>query len=225
MGILTRFSDIMKSNINALLDKAEDPAKMVDQTLRNLRENLAEVKKETASVIADEKMAKRRLDECTEGIEKYLKASQAALKAGNEDDARALIAQKQQLEATAASLRQSYDAAKASSKKMKKMYEKLVADISALESRKNAVKTKVSVARAQQAVNKAVMGMNSQSSISSFERMEEKANKMLDSAEAEAELGKDPSSVSDIADKYLNSSSSDVESELEKMKAELGIGE
>ena len=48
MGILTRFTDIMKSNINALLDKCEDPAKMIDQTLRDLREDLAEVKKETA---------------------------------------------------------------------------------------------------------------------------------------------------------------------------------
>ena len=38
MGILTRFTDIMKSNINALLDKCEDPAKMIDQTLRDLRE-------------------------------------------------------------------------------------------------------------------------------------------------------------------------------------------
>ena len=47
MGILTRFTDIMKSNINALLDKCEDPAKMIDQTLRDLREDLAEVKKET----------------------------------------------------------------------------------------------------------------------------------------------------------------------------------
>ena len=46
MGILTRFTDIMKSNINALLDKCEDPAKMIDQTLRDLREDLAEVKKE-----------------------------------------------------------------------------------------------------------------------------------------------------------------------------------
>ena len=63
MGILQRFGDIMKSNINALLDKCEDPAKMVDQTLLDLRKDLADVKKETASVMADEKNAKRKLDE------------------------------------------------------------------------------------------------------------------------------------------------------------------
>ena len=60
MGILTRFKDIMSANVNALLDKAEDPAKMIDQTLLNLRKDLAEVKKETAAVMADEKNAKRK---------------------------------------------------------------------------------------------------------------------------------------------------------------------
>ena len=53
MGILTRFKDIMSANVNALLDKAEDPAKMIDQTLLNLRKDLAQVKKETAAVMAD----------------------------------------------------------------------------------------------------------------------------------------------------------------------------
>ena len=57
MGILTRFKDIMSANVNALLDKAEDPAKMIDQTLLNLRKDLTEVKKETAAVMADEKNA------------------------------------------------------------------------------------------------------------------------------------------------------------------------
>ena len=50
MGILSRFSEIMKSNINALLDRAEDPEKMADQMLRNTREQFAEVKAQTASV-------------------------------------------------------------------------------------------------------------------------------------------------------------------------------
>ena len=51
MGILQRFKDIMSSNINALLDRAEDPEKMVDQTLRNLNSDLAKVKAETAGVM------------------------------------------------------------------------------------------------------------------------------------------------------------------------------
>lgn len=63
MGILTRFKDIMASNVNALFDKCEDPEKMVDQYLRNLENDLASVKAETASVMADEKSAKRKLDE------------------------------------------------------------------------------------------------------------------------------------------------------------------
>ena len=64
MGILARFKDIMSANINDLLDKCEDPAKMVDQEMRKLREALADVKKETQAVMADEMAAKRRLDEC-----------------------------------------------------------------------------------------------------------------------------------------------------------------
>lgn len=55
MGILTRFTDIMKSNINALLDKCEDPAKMIDQTLRDLREDLAEVKKKQQTLLPMQK--------------------------------------------------------------------------------------------------------------------------------------------------------------------------
>ena len=50
-GIIKRFSDIMSANLNALLDKAEDPEKMIDQYLRNLESDLGKVKAETASVI------------------------------------------------------------------------------------------------------------------------------------------------------------------------------
>ena len=71
MGIITRFKDIMAANINALLDKCEDPEKMIDQYLRNLESDLGKVKAETASVMADEKRAKRELDECNAEITKF----------------------------------------------------------------------------------------------------------------------------------------------------------
>ena len=64
-GIIDRFTTIMKSNINALLDKAEDPAKMVDQTLYELHEDLAEVRTNTAKVMAEEKRVKKQqLEDC-----------------------------------------------------------------------------------------------------------------------------------------------------------------
>ena len=63
MGILSRFGDIVQANVNAVLDKMEDPSKMIDQYLRELNENLAEVKKETAGVMAEETRTRRLMEE------------------------------------------------------------------------------------------------------------------------------------------------------------------
>ena len=223
MGILQRFSDIMKSNINALLDKCEDPAKMVDQMLLDLREDLAEVKKETAAVMADEKNAKRKVEDCQGQIAKYTKAAQNALKAGNEEDARTLIVRKQQLEETLVSLQQTYAAASANADKMRQMHDKLVNDIESLETRKDAVKAKMATARAQERMNQVAGGIDTSGSIAAFERMEEKADKLLDAANAEAELNEGIHSTADLADKYASGSSASVDDELAQMKAELGL--
>lgn len=223
MGILSRFKDIMASNVNALLDKFEDPTKMVDQMLIDLREDLAEVKKETAAVMADEKSAKRKMDECKADVEKYTLSAQNALKAGNEEDAKKLIASKQKLETTLASLTATYDAAHVNSEKMKQLHDKLVQDIEDLENRKDAIKAKVATAKAQEHMNKMVSGVDTSSSIAAFERMEAKANKMLDAANAEADLNASTSSAADLADKYTTGTDTTVDDELAKMKAELGL--
>ena len=212
MGILQRFSDIMRSNVNAVLDKCEDPAKMVDQTLLDLRRDLAEVKKETASVMATEKNL----------IKKYETAARHALSASSEADARTLLAKKQELESQLPGLQTNYDAASANASKLREMHDKLVRDIESLEGRKAAVKAKVATAKAQQRVNKAVAGMSSAASVSAFERMEAKANQMLDAAEAEAELNKKTDTADDLAQKYAAGGAS-VDDELARMKQEMGL--
>ena len=83
MGVFQRFGSIMSANINALLDKCEDPEKMIDQYLREATENLAEVKKETAGVMATEAKAKRALDENQAQVAKYTELAKKALLAGN----------------------------------------------------------------------------------------------------------------------------------------------
>ena len=92
MGILTRFKDIMASNINAMLDKMEDPEKMIDQCLRNLNSDLAKVKSETAGVMAQEKACKRDLTACENDIAKMQNYAIKALEAGNEEDAKKFLA-------------------------------------------------------------------------------------------------------------------------------------
>lgn len=224
MGILQRFGDIMKSNINALLDKCEDPAKMVDQTLLDLRKDLSDVKKETASVMADEKNAKRKLDENDDEIKKYTTAAQNALKSGNEADAKTLIARKQQLEETRISLQSTYDVAHANAEKMRQMHDKLTNDIESMETRKDAIKGKVATAKAQAHMNKMTSGVNTDASMAAFDRMEAKANKMLDEANAEAELNEGVHSTDDLADKYASGGNDvSVDDELARMKAELGL--
>ena len=91
MGILKRFTDIMSANINALLDKAEDPSKMIDQYLRDLQSDLGKVKAETAAIMAEETKAKRELDECTEEIAKMQQYAEKAILAGNDADAKQFL--------------------------------------------------------------------------------------------------------------------------------------
>lgn len=225
MGILSRFKDIMSSNINALLDKAEDPEKMIDQTLRNLNNDLAKVKNETAEVMADEAKAKRNLDECNAEIARMQQYVEKAVVAGNDADATRFLSEKAKLVAKQATLQQVYDVSAANAMKMRQMHDKLVNDIADLESRKDAIKAKIRLAKAQQDINKMTSKVDSSSSFAAFQRMEDKADAMLDVAAAEAELNATAASseVDSLASKYDASPDAAVQDELAALKAKMGM--
>lgn len=225
MGILARFSDIIASNINALLDKCEDPSKMIDQYLRNAMDDLAEVKKETAAVMAEENRCKRLLDDANADVAKYTELAKKALAAGNDDDARVFIAKKQECEAAASSALNTYTVAHANANKLRELHNKLSNDIAALKARRDNVKATIAVAKTQDRVNKATEVFNgARGSVSAFERMEEKANAMLDSANAYAELNAEPvDEAAALEAKYGAGSTSSVDDELAAMKASLGL--
>ena len=111
MGIISRFKDIMSANINSLLDRCEKPEKMIDEYMRQVTEQLAEVKKETAGVMAEEKRTKRLLEENAEQVTKYDNLARKALSAGNENDAKVFIEKKQEYAKTELDLKKSYDIA------------------------------------------------------------------------------------------------------------------
>ena len=225
MGIISRFSDVMKSNINAMLDKCEDPAKMVDQTLRDLREDLAKVKQETAGVMADATEANRRVADCKAQVERYTTAATNAVKAGNDGDARTLLAKKQQYDEQLVSLQKAAELANTNADKMRQMHDKLVNDISTLETRKDTIKATAAAAKAQERINKMQDGgKRASSSIDAFNRMEARANKALDQAMAHADLNSAKDDATDLAEKYAGAGgSASVDDELASLKASLGM--
>jgi phage shock protein A len=226
MGILKRFKDIMSSNVNAALDKAEDPAKMVDQYLRELESDLGKVKAETATVMAEETRARRALQENDEEIARMTTYAEKALRAGNEADARVFLEKKQNLEAKKADLQSACDVASSNAEQMKQMHDKLEKDIAGLREKKQAIKTKLAVAKTKEKVNKIGSSYESaQGAMAAFDRMEEKANRMLDEANAMSENATKTDDADSLMSKYDAASSTDaaVEDELAQMKAKLGL--
>ncbi len=226
MGMLDRFTDIIKANVNDLLDRAEDPSKMVDQYLRDLTESLAEVKQETAGVMAEEARTERQVKENEADISKYDSLARAALEAGNEDDARTFLAKKQQLVAKGEGLRAAAEAARENATKMREMHDKLVGDIEQLKSRREAIKAKVAVAKTQDKVNKmSSAGDRAAGAMSAFDRMEAKADEMLDRSNAMSELSSEPAdAAAELEKKYADSASTAaVDAELARLKEEMGL--
>ena len=221
---LGRIPKILEANINALLDKCEDPAKMIDQLLVDYKRDLADVKRDTASVMADVKMAEKQLQECDADIARKQKAAENALKAGNEADARTLLAAKQSLMVTRESILQNLSVAQKNADMMQEGYTKLVRNIEDLERRKDAAKAKIAMAKAQERINNTAAKANKTVSLDAFNKYEEKAERMLAEANANAELDLDTVSVEDLTDKYTSSSdSASVDEELAALKASLGM--
>lgn len=180
MGILSRFSQIMRANMNALLDKADDPEKAIDQYMRSLNSDLGQVKAETAAVLADERRAKRALDESSAEIRKLQRYAERSVEAGDEEKAVQFLERKEKQTEQHSDLQAAYEAAASNAANMKQMQDKLVSDMAKLEARHAELKGKLADASMQQKLNTG--------SSTAFNQLEEKANQAMNEAMALAEL-------------------------------------
>lgn len=223
-GILSRFKTIMEANINALLDKAEDPVKMADQLARDLEKDLGEVKAETVSVMAEEKRAKRAYDEGVAEVEKLQRYAEKAVLAGNDADAKAFLSEKAAKAANLESLKGAWDLAASNAAKMREMHDKLTEQLKQVEDRKAAIRAKAAMVKSQQKANEIKSDLGG-SSLAAFDALEEKLNRKLDEAEAAAELNTKKDDMADLMAKYDDAATvqdSGVEDELAALKAKLG---
>lgn len=203
MDILTRFEEIMSANINAMLDEAEEPAKMLDQYLRNIQNNLQNIKSEIATIMAEEKRCQRIIDKYNTEIKSLEEYAAKALEIGNEDDARVFLTKKNIMSQELPSLQELYENAKDNTQNIQKMYDKLSKDVEELERNIPMLKAKFAQAKLQGSIKQIT-----ESSIS-----EDKADAML-------ELNKIADDGTDnLKNKYdTNTINSQVEEELARLK-------
>ena len=109
MGLFDRVSRVVKANLNAIVSGAEDPEKILNQTIEDMREDLVELRQATAKAIASEKNMERKYQQADERVREWQRKAQTALKHGEEGLARQALVRKKSFEETATSIKQQLD--------------------------------------------------------------------------------------------------------------------
>jgi phage shock protein A len=215
MGIFTRFRDIISSNINAMLDKAEDPEKMIKMMIREMEDTLVELKASCASVIAEQKKLGRRLEETVSRRDLWENRANLAIEKGRDDLAREALHEKRRFVRIVEDLdRESADQAAIVGQyrdDIRQLEEKLG---SAREKQRMLVQRHVHARQKRQAQEE-IRRMDNYETIAKFEKLESRIDRM----EAEADLvnyGKTP--TLEAAFEELGDDE-DIEKELARLKS------
>ena len=223
-GILERMAMIAKSNVNELLDKFEDPQKMVDQAIQDATAEYAKIKEEALSVIGNEKLAKKKLDAIEDEIKEWHGIASAALKAGNEDDARKALEKEGDIKLRHESQQKAYESAKLAAEKVREKLAEMEEEINAMKQKASEIKAKAVTAKAAEAANSvSQMGID-KGAFEAFARMEEKVDQELAKAEALEDMATDKiaEEAEDLKAKY-KAGKQDVDQALADLKKELGL--
>lgn len=224
-GIFERMGTIVRANVNELIDRFEDPAKVVDQTIADAKVEYAKIKKESLSVLANENMTKKELDRLTAEADKWHEIAASALKAGNEDDARKALEKETEFRNSAVKQEGIYESARAAADKLRGKLQEMETEIKDMESKAAQIKAMAVTAKATKAAAKVADKSIDRGAFDAFARMEEKAEKELAEAEVLESLNKDTVAEEEKAleEKYASGGVQETDEALEKLKKELGL--
>jgi phage shock protein A len=156
MGIFTRFSDIVNSNINAILDKAEDPEKIVRLMIQEMEDTLVEVRSAAARSIADKKDLNRKLEALDQELEDWDEKAELAVRKGREDLAKAALVEKSRVAQAAEVLKQDYVAVDEGLSKLNEDIARLEAKLEDAKARQKALLARHKTASSRLAARKKI---------------------------------------------------------------------
>jgi phage shock protein A len=221
MAILDRISTVIQSNINALINKAEDPDKMLDQILLDMRQQLAEAKREVAVAIADEKRLAVQLDAELEQLREWERRATLAVQKKDDDLAREALRRRADHEQIARGYKQQWDAQKASTENLKNALRALSEKIDEASRKKNLLIARQKRAQAQKHIHEVMSGLTDTSAFETFDRMAAKVEQIEAEAGAAVEISQDLSGETMEQRFRALESSTDVDEELRALKAKV----
>jgi phage shock protein A len=221
MSIIDRIGTILRANLNDLLTRAEDPEKIINQTLIDMRQAQYEARMEVARAIAEGKKLERDVDTNRAEAAGWLGKAEAAVQAGREDLAREALRRRKASEDLADGLNEQLLQHDDAVERLKTQLRALDAKISEAERKRQILIARQKRAEAQQSVTSAMARTDTRRAFEAFDRMEGKVASLEDRLAAEAELAADLSMDEEFA---ALGEDTEIEDELKRLKAQLGAG-
>jgi phage shock protein A len=226
MGIFQKFSTLLKSNINDLIARAENPEKMLNQIILDMRDQLAKAKREVAAAIADERKLRAQLDDEIKQTRDWEHRAMLAVKEGRDDLAKQALIRQQEHAQRAATLEQTWAAQAQETEKLKGSLRQLNDKIEEAKRKRNLLIAKQKRAQAQRRIHETMSGLSDTSAFEAFNRMAEKIEESERRSLAQAEVAEALSGDS-LEHEFLQleagGGDADVDDRLLALKAEMGL--
>ena len=223
MGFLSRLAQLIKSNINDLINKSEDPEKMLNQVIVDMNQQLVEAKKQVAVAIADEKRLNKQFGNELAKSKEWENKAMLAVRAGDDELAKEALLRRKEHDAIAAQYQEQWVRQKALTDQLKTALKALSHKIGEAQRKKNVLIARKRRAQAMKSIQETMSGLSDASAFETFDRMAEQ----IDQMEAEAEAG------AEVAEQYtgdiLKHRFSELEAtagadvELEALKRKMGL--
>jgi phage shock protein A len=223
MGFFARLAQLIKSNLNDLISKSEDPEKMLNQVILEMNQQLVEAKKQVAVAIADEKRLEKQFKNESAVSEEWKRKAMMAVRAGDDELAREALLRKKEHDALTAQYKDQWEKQAHATGQLKSALRALNNKIEEAKRKKNVLIARKRRAEAMKSIQETMSGLSDQSAFETFDRMSQKIDQMEAEAEAGVEIAEEY--TGDVLNQRFSNleATSGAELELESLKREMGL--
>ena len=217
MGFFDRLSRLVRANANAALNMAEDPVKILDQSVADMQADLVKLRQAVAAAIASQKRIQNQAEQAETQSATWYERAELALKKGEEDLAREALGRRKTCQETATALNSQLQSQAGQVEQLKRSLVQLESKIAEAKTKKDMLKARAQAAQAQEQLQSAVGSLGTNSAMAAFEQMEEKVQALEARSQAAAELA-----GADLESQFAAlEGAPEVDAELEALKGKL----